>query len=592
MTEAQILQLGLALMLGWATCMFLWGQLRYDLVAIVTLLGAVLMGAIPAKEAFSGFSDKAVMTVALVLIISKSLQQSGVIDAVGRALKSFAAQPLVFLGLISGLGAILSGFMNNVGALALLMPIALAVAALPARVLMPLSFATILGGMITLIGTPPNLVIASLWSDLLPQSDPLSMFDFAYVGGPVALIGLVFIVLIGWRFLPENRGAETATALFEKKDYLTEIAISEGSPALGQTMLALENASDGEVTIVSLQRGNQRHSFNIRSLNARADDMLFVRAGPLALEAWLKDTGLEIQGAEQFEDQLDQDHDLGVVEAVVQPGAWAEGRSAKDMRLRRRFSANMVGLARAGEMYVERVARTPLAVGDVVLLQGDRTALPDTLARLGLLPLADRDVTLETAKQPDYIPLIFFTAAIGATALGWMAVEIAFLACVAGIVISGRFDKNAMYEVIDWPIIVLLGCMLPMGTALEATGAAQTVAGTVASLAGGLDPIWVLALIFLLSMTLSDVMNNVATTTVMAPISVSVAQSLGAPPEPFLMAVAVSASCAFLTPIGHKNNLLVMGPGGYKFGDYWRLGLPLEILITIVAVPLIWWVWG
>ena len=592
MTDAQILQLGLALMLGWATFMFLWGKLRYDLVAIVTLLGAVFMGAIPAKDAYSGFSDKAVVTVALVLIISKSLQQSGVIDVVGRALRTFAERPLIFLSLICGLGAILSGFMNNVGALALLMPIALAVVAMPSRVLMPLSFATILGGMITLIGTPPNLVIASLWSDLLPDADALSMFDFAYVGGPVAVIGILFIVLVGWRLIPENQGGETAKALFDKKDYLSEIAIPEDSSALGQTMLDLENASEGEVTIVSLKRGKQRHSFNIRTLMAREGDILFVRAGPLALEEWLKTTGLEIQGAQQFEDQLDEDQDVGVIEAVVQPGAWAEGRSAKDMRLRRRFSANIVGLARAGEMYVERVARTALEVGDVVLLQGERTALPDTMARLGLLPLADRNVTLETAKQPDYLPLAFFIAAIGATVLGWIEVQVAFLACVAGIVIANRFDMKAMYDVIDWPVIVLLGCMLPMGAALEATGAAQTVADAVANISGGLDPIWVLAIIFLLSMTLSDVMNNVATTAVMAPISVSVAYSLGAPPEPFLMAVAVSASCAFLTPIGHKNNLLVMGPGGYKFGDYWRLGLPLEILITIVAVPLIWWVWS
>lgn len=591
MDDSQILQLGLALMLAWATFMFLWGKLRYDLIAIVTLLGAVFMGALDAKAAFDGFADKAVVTVALVLIISKSLQQSGVIDLMGKQLAQFAERPVLFLALIAGLGAILSAFMNNVGALALLMPIALAVVALPARVLMPLSFATILGGMITLIGTPPNLVIASLWTDLLPGAPTLSMFDFAYVGAPVALVGLIFIILVGWCLIPSERGGNDAKALFEKRDYVTEIAVPEGSVAEGQTMLELENLSEGEIVVVSLKRGAQRHSFNIRSLTARAGDILFVRAGPIALEEWLKATGMEIQGAEQFEQQL-EDADLGVVEAVVQPGAWAEGRSAVAMRLRRRFAANIVGLARAGEVFTERMARVPLQVGDVVLLQGDRAALPDTLARLGLLPLADRNVSLEGAKKPDFLPLIFFAVSIAATVAGLIPVQIAFLACVAGIVISNRFDISAMYSVIDWPVIVLLGCMLPMGVALESTGAAATVASAVASVAGNLEPIWVLAIIFLLSMTLSDVMNNVATTAVMAPIAVSVALSLNAPPEPFLMAVAVSASCAFLTPIGHKNNLLVMGPGGYKFGDYWRLGLPLEILITVTAVPLIWWVWG
>ena len=591
MLAPQYLQLGLALLLGWATFMFLWGRLRYDLVAIVTLLGAVFIGAVNPKDAFSGFADKAVVTVALVLIISKSLQQSGVIDLLGNQLGRFAQRPVLFLALIAGLGAILSAFMNNVGALALLMPIALAVVALPARVLMPLSFATILGGMITLIGTPPNLVIASLWSELLPTAAPLSMFSFAYVGAPIALVGLTFVILIGWRLLPENRSAETAGALFEKKDYVTEISVAEGSKAEGLTMLELENLSEGEIVIVSLKRGSQRHSFNIRSFTARTGDLLFVRAGPLALEEWLKITDLKIQGAEQFEQQL-EDTDLGIVEAVVQPGAWAEDKSAIDMRLRRRFSANIVGLARRGEAFSERMSRVPLHVGDVVLLQGDRAALPDTLARMGLLPLADRNVSLNSKKQPDFLPIIFFAIAIAATVAGLIPVQIAFLACVAGIVISNRFDAKAMYDVIDWPVIVLLGCMLPLGSALETTNAAETVANFVASAAGSLDPIWVLTIIFLLSMTLSDVMNNVATTVVMAPIAVSVATTLNAPPEPFLMAVAVSASCAFLTPIGHKNNLLIMGPGGYKFGDYWRLGLPLEILITITAVPLIWAVWG
>ena len=591
MDDYQILQLGLALMLVWAICMFLWGRLRYDLIAIVTLLGAVFMGALESKAAFDGFADKAVVTVALVLIISKSLQQSGVVDLVSRQLAQFADRPVLFLALIAGLGAILSAFMNNVGALALLMPIALAVVALPARVLMPLSFATILGGMVTLIGTPPNLVIASLWTNLLPESSPLSMFDFAYVGAPVALVGLIFIVLIGWRFIPSDRSSSDAKALFEKKDYVTEIAVPEGCTGVGQTMLELESLSEGEIIIVALKRGSQRYSLNLRSLTAQAGDILFVRAGPIALEGWLKVTGLEIQGVAQFEQQL-EDADLGLVEAVVQPGAWAEGRSAVSMHLRRRFAANIVGLARSGDAFSERMARVPLQIGDVVLLQGDRAALPDTLAQLGLLPLADRNVSLESTKKPDFLPIIFFAVSIAATVAGWIPIQIAFLACVAAIVISNRFDLSTMYSVIDWPIIVLLGCLLPMGTALETTGAAATVASAVAHIAGNLDPVWVLALIFLVSMTLSDAMNNVATTAVMAPIAVSVARSLGAPPEPFLMAVAVSASCAFLTPIGHKNNLLVMGPGGYKFGDYWRLGLPLEVLITVTAVPLIWWVWG
>ena len=259
MSDAHILQFGLALMLVWATFMFLWGRLRYDLIAMLALLGAVFMGAVDPKAAFDGFADKAVVTVALVLLISKSLQQSGVIDLVGRQLARFAQRPMVFLALIAGLGAILSAFMNNVGALALLMPIALAAVALPARVLMPLSFATILGGMMTLIGTPPNLVIASLWTDLLPGAPSLNMFDFAYVGGPVALVGLIFIVLIGWRLLPENRGAETAKALFEKKDYVSEIYVGKDAPAVGQSMLDLENMSEGEIVIVSLKRGTQRH---------------------------------------------------------------------------------------------------------------------------------------------------------------------------------------------------------------------------------------------------------------------------------------------------------------------------------------------
>ena len=580
-----------------AMALFVWGRWRYDLVALTTLLVAVALGLVEQGKAFASFGDKAVITVALILVISKAVQESGILDGLSNQLVKLRHRPLLFMLALTGIGTFLSAFINNVGALVLLMPLALRASPEPAKVLMPLSFGTILGGLVTQIGTPPNLIIASLRSNLT-DAEAFGMFDFAWVGLPVALAGLLFLVLIGWRLIPQGRTADERGLAFEMKDYITEILAVSDATALDTAINELELLAEGEIRIVGIRRGSRRLSGNLRSERVQADDLLVVRAGPIALEGWLKATGFAIAGSRDFVDEYLNGSDANVMEVVVSPGSVAEGQSARGLLMRQRFAINLLGLARQGQVFRERVAHVPLQVGDTLLLQGSEESLALALKEIGLLPLADRDLRLsQTGRPPDRLPLFLFTSAIAATALGWVEIQIAFAATVAILLFLGRIDIRRVYDSVDRAIIILLGCMLPLGDALQSVvvdgvSAAEWIAYGLTGLTGALEPFWLLVLVFVVTMTLSDAMNNVATAAVMAPIAVTVAQATGASPDAFLMAVAVAASCAFLTPIGHKNNLLVMGPGGYRFSDYWRMGLPLELLIILIATPLIWHFWG
>ncbi len=569
--------------------LFLWGRWRFDVVALAALLAAVLVGVVPAGEAFLGFGSPAVITVACVLVISRSLQHSGVLDhaadwLIARA-KREGSQRLA----LSGIGAVLSGFMNNVGALALLMPLALRLAKEPARILMPLSFASILGGLVTLIGTPPNIIIANYRGTVTDA--PFRMFDFAFVGLPVALLGLGFLLLIGWRLVPAGRkGRRAADSLFEVGDYIAELQVPEESAFAGQPAQVIEEAHDGEILVVGLNRDGKRRFGQLRRHHLRPGDVVLVRANPAALEKLVQTKQVTLGPDQDLSEEELRNDEIGLIEAVVPPGGLIEGRTPDGLALRRRYGATLLALAREGGNITSRVGRTRLRAGDVLLLQGAIEDLPEAVARLGCLPLAERGLAIGRSRRLLW-PLAIFAVAIAATAIGLVPVHIAFAAAVLLLVLSEQITMREAYDSVDWSILLLLGAMIPLGQALESTGGTAIIAGGIVALAGSLPPVIVLAALLVVTMTLSDVLNNAATAIVMAPIAVNTATQLGVNPDAFLMAVALGASAAFLTPIGHQNNVLVMGPGGYRFGDYWRMGLPLEILIVAAAVPLILWAW-
>ena len=586
MTTAQI---SIFAILGLSLVFFMWGRWRYDVVAFTALIVAVLAGVVPTDSAFAGFGHPAVITVAAVLVISRALQVSDVISIIADAVVRIAKGQGSQMTALSGLGAVLSAFMNNVGALALLMPLALRLSDRPSAVLMPLSFATILGGLVTLIGTPPNIIIATYRADITGEA--FAMFDFAFVGLPIAVIGLLFVLLIGWRLLPSDRTSRrSAEEMFELDSYVIEARLNDDSEYIGKTVHELEGLDEERTIVVGLLRDETRRLMRITHEYLRAGDILLLRVDPATIDELVKKAGLTLTGSDHASQDKVRSDQVGIIEAVVQPGSRLEGRSAIMLHLRRHFGVALLALAREGTPIRERIAQVRLRAGDVLLLQGEESELPDAVAAMGCLPLATRNLNIGRGGKV-LIPVLVFAASVFATVIGWAPVHISFAGAVVALVLLERISPREAYETIEWPVIVLLGAMIPLGDALQSTGGTQLIADSIVGLAGAIPPFAILGIVLVVTMTLSDLMNNAATAIVMAPISVAIAGSLGLNADPFLMAVAIGASCAFLTPIGHQNNVLVMGPGGYKFGDYWRMGLPLEIIIVAVSIPLIMFFW-
>jgi len=569
----------------------IWGRWRYDLVAFVALLAALLTGVVPTERAFSGFGHPATVIIALVLIISRGLSNSGVIELLARFFVDASRKLASHISIMSAVAAVLSAFMNNVAALALLMPLDMQAASKakrsPAVTLMPLSFASILGGMITLIGTPPNIVIAEYRNDALGAS--FSMFDFAPVGLACAAVGVAYVALIGWRLLPaERRKEDPQKELFDLADYIAELKVPDGSPVIGKRVRELdEMAAKSDVEIVGLIRTGRRMPGLARIVEIKAGDILVVEAPPESITEALGSMGLEYIGTGEG---VLKDEELQLSEVVVPEASPLVDRSAVSFRLLYRYRVALVGVSRGGERFRDNVRKLVIRPGDVLLMLGAEEPLTDVTGRLALLPLADRGQRV-IQRNKVWLSVGIFSAAILAASFGLVYLPIALGCVVALMALLNIVPLREIYDSIEWPVIVLLGCMIPIGSALQSTGGTALIADGIVSLSSGFSPVVVLALLIIVTMTLSDVMNNTATAVIAAPIAVEIAARLSVNPDPFLMGVAVAASCAFLTPIGHKNNTLIMGPGGYRFGDYWRMGLPLEVLIVAVSIPMIMWVW-
>ena len=569
----------------------IWGRWRYDLVAFVALLLALLTGIVPVSQAFSGFGHPATVIIALVLIVSRGLSNSGVIEYIARYVVDAGRKLSAHISIMSALAASLSALMNNVAALALLMPVDLQAAKKsgrsPSLSLMALSFASILGGMITLIGTPPNIVIAEFRNDAL--GDPFQMFDFAPVGIACASVGVAYVALIGWRLLPTSTAAKDAgDELFDLADYVAEVRVPEGSMVIGKRIRDLdEMAEKSDVEIIGLTRRGKRLPGLARIAEIRAGDILVLEASPDSLDEALGALQLEYVGKAEG---MIEGGDLEFSEVVVSESSRLAGRSAVSLRLLYRYRVALVGVSRQGRRFRDNVRKLTLQPGDVLLLLGPGERITDVTSRLGLLPLADRGQRV-IQRQKAWQAVAIFVAAIAAASTGIVYLPIALGCVVAAYVALNIVPIREVYDSVEWPVIVLLGSMIPIGGALEATGGSALIVDGIVGLSSDLSPVFILTLLVIITMTLSDVMNNTATAVIAAPIALETAVRLDVNPDAFLMGVAVAASCAFLTPIGHKNNTLIMGPGGYKFGDYWRMGLPLEILIVLVSVPMILVVW-
>jgi di/tricarboxylate transporter len=589
--------------------MFLMGRWRHDMVALGALLACVLAGLVPSSGAFAGFGHPAVITVACVLVLSHALQVSGAVDVVVKKVLPSDAGPMITIAALTPIGALLSGFMNNVGALALLMPVALQVAARqslpPGQVLMPLAFGSILGGMTTMVGTPPNLIVSGFRAEAGLSS--FTMFDYTPVGVAVAAAGILFIALLGRRLVPvrERTGAEE----FETGAYITEVRIPKDSKADGKTLSEVEAIlEDSGAQILGMIRNDVRVNAPRGNRVVRAHDILAIEAEADTLAAALSSLGLKLEEDKPSEnekkpeapkatdEQKDKEEKSGAAEEIVLvevtllPQSNLVGRSASNIQLRTRYGINLLAVSRRGRRSMARLRAMNLKAGDVLLLQGAEDAIAEFANETGSVPLAGRSLRIPDRRKIILSSLIMLFA-VGGAAFGLLPAAISFAMGLLATMALRTLPLRAIYEAIDWPVIVLLGALIPVAGAMEATGAADLVARFLLEQVARGHAIAGLGVVLIVTMTLSDLMNNAATAAVMCPIAIGTASQLGVSPDPFLMAVAVGASCAFLTPIGHQNNTLILGPGGFHFGDYWRLGLPLEVLVVAVSLPMLLWVW-
>ena len=590
MTTDQLLISGILFL---AMVMFGWGKFRYDLVAMAALVSCVIAGLVPSGEAFDGFGHSAVVTVAAVLIISSALKNAGVVDEIGSRIMHLTETPVMHIGVLTIVVTIASAFMNNVGALALMLPIALSTAQerdrSPALILMPLAFGSLLGGMTTQIGTPPNIIVANIRAD--HAGEPFSMFDFSPVGIPIMLIGFLFITFLGWRLIPKARlEGNSAKKLFEIGMYLTEARVTETSSLIGTTLGEIDGVEEGSIEVIGVA-GKRRFA---RAVNAdyqiAVKDVLILRADPTELRGFLDSHSLELlSSATPAFVEPDAENET-MVEGVVSNDSELIGNGVEFLRRRTARTVALVGIARNGHSVTRRLRQQTFRAGDVLLLKGDSETIENHFSDLGLWPLAQRALDLNRTRRVATALLIFgFALLLGILKL--VSLPIAFLLAIMVYLLTGILSVRQIYDDIDWPVIVLLAAMIPVGNALTTSGTTDLVAQSLVTMTEGMPVPLVLTLVLVVTMLLSDVINNAATALVMAPLGIAMAEALGVNSDPFLMAVAVGASCAFLTPIGHQCNTLVMGPGGYEFSDYWRMGLPLEILITIIAVPMIMWAW-
>ncbi|MDB3996662.1 SLC13 family permease [Gammaproteobacteria bacterium] len=572
-------------------CMFIWSKFRYDALAIGALVILIVSGVIPANQAFDGFAHPAVITVALVLIISQGLKNSGLTGLVGKLIGGKSFTKFQFLISLLFIAAILSSFINNIGALAILLPITLNICQKmnwhPSRFLMPLAFACILGGMNTTIGTPPNIIISEYKSTI--SDSGFNFFDFSYVGLVVTFLSIFFIALIGNKFIHLRDDSTAGSSLIDLKGYLFEVEVNEKSSAIGMTLSAFKKEAGEDTEVLGIVNDNGGVKKVKNNLRIKAGQILVIKTPPDDISSILSVFDFSIpKELHSFDDD-----DLEEIEAMITPGSRLIGRKY-DFFLKLAYEElNLLGLWRKGSRYRTRLTRETFKAGDVLLLgvrELDEEDVTNKIKHLGLMPLMQRELQTIPSRSRLLKGIIFFLISIILVTFNILPTAAAFLLCVLGFARIRIIDSN-FYREVDWPIIIMLAAMIPIGTALQTTGLSNVISQNISSIAADMSLFWLLFLILIITMATTDIINNAATAVIMAPISAGIGMQLGYDVEPFLMVVAVGASCAFLTPIGHQCNTVIMGPGNYKFTDYWRLGLPLDILIIAVSIPMILFVW-
>lgn len=575
------------LIIGAMMIAFVWGRWRYDLVAVGALLAGLALGVVSPADAFSGFSDDIVIIVGSALVVSAAVSHSGIMDLAVRRFAPNVTTPRAQLILLVVVVTILSAFVKNIGALAIMMPIAFQMArksgVSPSLFLMPMSFGSLLGGLMTQIGTSPNIIVSRVREDMTGQA--FTMFDYTPTGLVLSVVGVIFLAIC-YRLLPERRRVEVGMdSAIEIKNYTTEARVAEDSAAIGKTVSEVQRNADGQAMILRILGANGQRRTPLPDAKLRAGDILVIEGGADSLDKMVSQTGLSFS-----ERRSRGSADLGTIEAVIGESSALIGATAQELTLFDRTGLNLLAVSRRDQRFTERLGQIRFQNGDVILLQGNLSRLPELLREWDCLPLVERGLRLGSVRN-GLIPLGILLVAMGATALGFIPVAPAFFAAAAAMVLSRSIPLRDVYNRLDAPILIMLACLIPVSDTLRSTGGTELIANWLSATASTLPGWGALALIMVAAMAVTPFLNNAATVLVMAPIAATFATDLGYAPEAFLLAVAIGAGCDFLTPIGHQCNTLVMGPGGYKFGDYWRLGAPLSLIVVLVGVPMLMLIW-
>jgi di/tricarboxylate transporter len=571
---------------------FVWGRLRYDLVAALALLAAVALGVVEPKEAFAGFSDDIVIIVGSALLVSAGVARSGIMEFAIHRYAPNVGSVRAQLALLVIVVALLSAFVKNIGALAIMIPIAFQFArrsnTSPSTFLMPMAFASLLGGLMTQIGTSPNIVVSRVREEITGKA--FTMFDFTPVGLALTIGGALFLILFYW-ILPQRtrQGTQLHEAL-DIKNYSLEATVAAESSIVDKTLSDLLKIAAGEVVITSILRGGKIRMIPFPDAVLQSGDVLLIEGDHAALDRLIAQTKLRLPDKRELTRGGKKAVEAAAIEAVIGENSSLIGWSAQSLLLHDRFNVNLLAVSRKGQRLDQRLGAITLRLGDIVVLQGNQNALPEFLRDFGLLPLAERPLLLGSVRR-GLVPVIVLLAAMGATAVGLVPVPIAFFAAATLMVLFKVIPIREIYASVDGPILVMLAALIPVSDSLHKTGATDIIAHGLAQIGDTLPGYGALALILVAAMAVTPFLNNAATVLVMAPIAAGFAATLGYRPEAFLMGVAIGAGCDFLTPIGHQCNTLVMGPGGYLFSDYPRLGLPLSLLVIVIAVPALLLVW-
>ena len=589
MTHQQALAFGLiAVTIG----AFVWGRFRYDVIAVVSLLAGVLLGVVPAANAFDGFSNDITVIIASALVVSAAFARSGIIEAALRPLLPHLKTERSQVPVLTAAVTLLSTATKNVGALAIMMPVALQVArrtgTSPGRLLMPMSFGALLGGLVTLVGTAPNIIVSQVREDILGK--PFGMYDYAPVGLALAAMGVLFLSF-AYRMLPKGRTPATnIDAALAANAYFTEVQVPDDWTFEKNRVADFHLMAHNEVRVMALLRAGKRKSQPHPNTRILPGDTLLLEGEPHGLDDLITRAKLKLTRADKPLSMEEPTEEVRVVEAVVGAESGLIGETALRSDLHGQHGVNLLAVSRSGFRLSQHLNRVRLRAGDVIVLQRGERSLPVALSALGLLPLAEREVRLGGIRHA-LAPAIILAAAMIMVAFQVLPVAIAFFGAAVVMIAIGSIRMREAYSALDGPVLVLIAALIPVSEAIQTTGGANLIGGWLSMAFQGQAPMLALAAIMGVAMAATPFLNNAATVLIVAPVGAALALKLGLNPDPFLMAVAVGAACDFLTPIGHQCNTLVMGPGGYKFSDYPRLGAPLTLLVLVAGTPLIALVW-